>query len=109
MALRDVTNHLKKSRLAAHIVDGPRGPAGKVKAGVIRLAHQTNSVIVPFYTAAEKGWYFDSWDKFMLPKPFSKVDLRFGEMLTFKPTEDQAAFEYQRQKLETIMRPGLVP
>jgi len=107
-ALQEVTTHLRKSKLAAHIVDGPRGPAGKVKAGVIRLAHQTNSVIVPFYTAAEKAWYFNSWDKFVLPKPFSKVHLRFGDILTFNPTKDQAAFETQRQKLEKIMRPGLV-
>lgn len=107
-ALRGVITHLKKSRLAAHIVDGPRGPAGKVKAGVIRLAHRTDSVIVPFYTAAENGWYFNSWDKFVLPKPFSKVHLRFGDMLTFNPTQDQAEFESQRHKLEEIMRPGLV-
>jgi len=107
-ALREVTTHLRKSKLAAHIVDGPRGPAGKVKAGVIRLAHYTNSVIVPFYTTAENGWYFNSWDKFVLPKPFSKVHLRFGDMLTFNPTVDQAEFETQRHKLEEIMRPGLV-
>lgn len=107
-ALRDVTTRLRKSKLAAHIVDGPRGPAGKVKAGVIRLAHQTNSVIVPFYTAAENGWYFNSWDKFVLPRPFSKVHLRFGDMLTFSPTDDKAEFETQRHKLEEIMRPGLI-
>jgi lysophospholipid acyltransferase (LPLAT)-like uncharacterized protein len=39
--------NLKESKLAAHIVDGPRGPSGKVKAGVIRLAHATDAVIVP--------------------------------------------------------------
>ena len=107
-ALRKVTTHLNRSKLAAHIVDGPRGPAGKVKAGVIRLAHRTNSVIVPFYAAAENGWYFNSWDRFLLPKPFSKVRLKFGDLLRFAPTENHAVFEKQRQQLEKIMRPGLV-
>lgn len=107
-ALRDVINHLKRSKLAAHIVDGPRGPSGEVKAGVIRLAHRTGSVIVPIYVSAEKGWHFNSWDKFLLPKPFSKVHLRFGEMLSFDKTKDPDLFEEQRARLERIMRPGLV-
>jgi lysophospholipid acyltransferase (LPLAT)-like uncharacterized protein len=107
-ALRNVITHLRKSRLAAHIVDGPRGPAGEVKAGVIRLAHLTDAVIVPFTVSAEKGWHFNSWDNFLLPKPFSKVHLRFGKMLKFEPTKDAAVFEEQRVRLEKIMRPGLV-
>ncbi len=107
VALRKVIANLQESRLAAHIVDGPRGPAGKVKAGVIRVAHRTGSVIVPIYAWAENGWYFNSWDKFLLPKPFSKVHLRFGEMIQFDATEDAAKFEAQRARLEEIMRPGL--
>ena len=108
-ALRNVIVNLKKSKLAAHIVDGPQGPAGKVKAGVIRLAHSTDSVIVPIYASAETAWHFNSWDRFLLPKPFSKVHLRFGEMLKFDKTKDPALFEEQRARLEKIMRPGLVP
>jgi len=108
VALRDVINHLKSSKLAAHIVDGPQGPSGKVKPGVIRLAHQTGSVIVPFSVSANSGWYFNSWDKFMLPRPFSKVHLRFGDMLKFEKTKDVVTFEAQRSRLEEIMRPGLV-
>ncbi len=107
-ALRNVVARLNKSNLAAHIVDGPRGPAGEVKAGVIRLTHLTDATIIPFYVTAEKGWYFNSWDKFLLPKPFSKVHLRFGEMLRFEKTKDPARFEAQRARLEKIMRPGLV-
>ncbi len=107
-ALRDVIASLNRSNLAAHIVDGPRGPSGKVKAGVIRLAHQTGSVIVPFSVSAENGWHFNSWDKFLLPKPFSKVHLRFGEILRFEKTKDPARFERQRARLEKIMLPGLV-
>ena len=107
-ALRNVIANLQESRLAAHVVDGPRGPAGKVKAGVIRMAHRTDSVIVPVYASAEKGWFFNSWDRFMLPKPFSKVHIRFGEMIKFNKTDDTAEFEKQRARLEKIMRPGLI-
>ncbi len=43
LALKNMITNLKKSKLSAHIVDGPRGPSGIVKTGVIRLAHATNS------------------------------------------------------------------
>jgi len=106
-ALKKMIVNLKDSKLASHIVDGPRGPAGKVKAGVIRLAHASNAVIVPFSVSAEKTWSFNSWDKFFLPKPFSKVTLRFGEMIKFDRAKDREGFEKQRKQLEEIMLPAL--
>ena len=106
-ALKKMIAHLKEKKLAAHIVDGPKGPAGIVKPGVIRLAHAANAVIVPFSVSAEKAWVFNSWDKFLLPKPFSKVFLRFGKMIKFDRVKDKEIFEKQRMKLEEIMLPTL--
>ena len=102
-ALRELIDHLAEHRLAGHIIDGPRGPFGVVKPGVIRLAHATDSVIVPFYTRADRAWYARSWDRFFLPKPFSKVVLRFGEKIEFRQTETNEAFEEQRKALEDVM------
>jgi len=107
-AMHNVIGGLKDSRLAGHIVDGPRGPAGQVKAGVIRMAHASNAAIVPFYILAEKAWYFNSWDRFMLPKPFSRVVLRFGTVINMAPIGSDGDFEAQRRLLEQIMRPALV-
>ncbi len=106
-ALKKMITNLKEKKLSAHIVDGPRGPSGIVKPGVIRLAHGANAVIVPFSVSAEKTWYFNSWDKFLLPKPFSKVTLRFGEMMKFDRVKDRKVFERQRMKLEEVMLPAL--
>ena len=105
--MHNMIDKFKKTKLAGHIVDGPRGPSGKVKAGVIRLAHVANVVVVPFYVSAENGWYFNSWDKFLLPKPFSKVSLRFGKMIKFESIKDEESFEKQRKQLEDIMLPAL--
>ena len=106
-ALKKMIANFKESKLAAHIVDGPRGPSGKIKEGVIRLAHATDAVIVPFSVSAEKAWYFNSWDKFLLPKPFTKVLLRFGKMIKFDRVKDREIFEEQRKQLEEIMLPAL--
>lgn len=107
-AMYNVIGGLQNSRLAGHIVDGPRGPAGQVKAGVIRMAHASNAAIVPFYVSADKAWYFNSWDRFMLPKPFSRVVLRFGAMINLAPIDHDGDFEAQRRQLEQTMLPALV-
>lgn len=106
-ALKIMMTNLKESKLAAHIVDGPKGPSGSVKPGVIRLAHAVDAVIVPFSVSADNAWYFNSWDKFLLPKPFAKVFLRFGEMIKLDRVKDSGAFEGQRKQLEEIMLPTL--
>jgi lysophospholipid acyltransferase (LPLAT)-like uncharacterized protein len=105
-AMLKMIEKLKKARLAGHIVDGPRGPAGEIKAGVIRISHAADAAIVPFYIQADKAWYFNSWDHFMLPKPFSKVILRFDEMIKFPATTDTKRFESQRRQLQETMLKG---
>ena len=107
-ALKKMIANLKENKLAVHIIDGPIGPSGIVKAGAIRLAHAANAVIVPLSVSAEKAWYFNSWDKFLLPKPFSKVFLRFGKMIKLDRVKDRESFEKQRKHLEEIMLPSLI-
>jgi lysophospholipid acyltransferase (LPLAT)-like uncharacterized protein len=106
-ALRKMIDHLSRTRLAGHIVDGPKGPAGIVKAGVIHLAHTADAAIIPFYVSADRAWYFNSWDSFFLPKPFARVKISFGGMIKFNPVEDTDTFESQRLYLEKIMLPEL--
>jgi lysophospholipid acyltransferase (LPLAT)-like uncharacterized protein len=107
-ALRAMITHLKASNLGAHILDGPTGPMGVVKAGAIRLAHASRAAIVPVSISAKRAFYFNSWDRFMLPAPFSRVVLTFGDPVRFEPTDDPEAFEAQRLRLEAIMAPLLI-
>jgi len=107
-ALKEMVGHLKRSGLAAHVVDGPRGPAGIIKAGVVSLARATGAVVVPVYAMSDRAWYFNSWDRFMLPKPFASVNLRFGEMLDLTSGVSDKDFELHRVRLQEIMQPGLL-
>lgn len=107
-AMDEMIDHLLTNRLGAHILDGPRGPIGKVKAGVIKMVLEADALVVPFYVQAEKAWFFNSWDRFMLPKPFSKVTLIFGDEINLVPDGTSTDFEAQRKLLETTMLPGLV-
>lgn len=107
-ALAEMAERLNQGKVAAHIVDGPRGPAGKVKAGVIRLAQLGGAVISPFYARADRAWFFNSWDRFMIPKPFARVTLRFGDLFPVPPLTSPDEFERHRLLLEETMQPGLI-
>jgi lysophospholipid acyltransferase (LPLAT)-like uncharacterized protein len=107
-ALKEMVVRLERAGLAAHVVDGPRGPAGIIKAGVVSLARAAGAVVVPVYTTSDRAWYFKSWDRFMLPKPFAKVTLRFGEMLDLTAGDGEDDFEHHRLQLQQVMLPGLI-
>jgi lysophospholipid acyltransferase (LPLAT)-like uncharacterized protein len=102
-ALKEMIRRLRKKRLAAHIMDGPRGPMGIVKPGAIRLALAGNAVLVPFYIASDRAWYANSWDKFLIPKPFAEVTLRFDTMIRLPKTDSEEAIEQIRKQVEDIM------
>ena len=61
--------------------DGPRGPVYKVKPGLEVLLNQSEATLVPFTWEADSYWEFKTWDKFRIPKPFSKVKATFGAPL----------------------------
>ena len=59
--------------------DGPRGPLHQFKPGAILLAQATGAPIVPLAYAASRAWRLGSWDRFIIPKPFSRVVWAVGE------------------------------
>lgn len=106
-ALKQMIRHMRSSYLGGHILDGPRGPAGIVKPGVIRLAQTTGAVIVPFHVTVDKAWFFNSWDYFMLPHPFARVTIHFLDLMPIAPQKDPSIIESQRQDLENRLRSKL--
>lgn len=59
--------------------DGPRGPRREIKHGLMRLARLTGRPVVPAAFVCSRGHRFASWDRFVLPYPFSRGVLVFGE------------------------------
>ncbi len=56
--------------------DGPRGPRYEVSKGVIALAQKRDAKVVVFSLNPTKFWQLNSWDKFVIPKPFGKLYFR---------------------------------
>jgi len=103
-ALREMVKGIAKYRIGAHVVDGPTGPPRVVKAGLIAMAQHTGAVICPVYLVYEKCWIFNSWDRFMVPKPFSKVLIHFStQFVSPPPYLDGNEFEISRKGIEDEM------
>lgn len=71
-----------------------------VKPGLITIAQFAGVPIVPVITSAERCWTFNSWDRFMVPKPFSRVIIRFTPPIHVPRRLDAEAFETLRQTVE---------
>lgn len=68
----------EKTSPCAVTPDGPRGPRFNVQPGVITLAKKTGYPIVPITYSANKIKVFSSWDRFIIPKPFTKCRVVYG-------------------------------
>lgn len=99
-ALKEIRSLTQRGFRIAHIVDGPQGPIGVVKPGLLIIAQFAGAPIVPVITSAQRRWVFNSWDRFMVPKPFSRVLVRFAPPITVPRRLDARAFENLRQNVE---------
>ena len=105
-AMAAMVQDLAQNQAALHIVDGPQGPKAEIKAGLIRLAQLSKAAIVPIYISVDRAWVARSWDRFIVPKPFSRVLVRFGEPIDVPEQMDSEAFEALRLEVEKKMIDG---
>jgi len=75
----------------------------ELKPGTLKLAQITQAPIVPLSYAAKRVWMLKTWDKFMIPKPFTEIQIVIGEphRVPAKLTEDE--FESARNEIEASM------
>jgi len=82
-SVRALSGFIKKlndrSRPAIIVADGPKGPVYKVKPGIIFLSKKTRYPIVPISYSAKRIKVFSSWDHFILPYPFTKCKVVYGD------------------------------
>ena len=102
-ALAEMVAQLSTHPLAVHAVDGPQGPRGLVKAGIIRMAQLSGAPIIPVYISVNRAWVLRSWDRFLLPKPFSTVWVRWDEPIPVPAMLDNDAFDAIRMQIEKRM------
>jgi hypothetical protein len=102
-ALTAMVGDLRDHAFAVHVLDGPKGPRGVVKPGLIALARKSGVPVVPVYISMSRAWVLKSWDRCLVPKPFSKIVIRWDGPRAVAPEMDERTFEEVRGGIEARM------
>lgn len=106
-AVRELAAVLESGGDVAITPDGPRGPRYKLGPGIIFLSQKTSAPVIPIHVHYSRAVRLKSWDRFMIPLPFSRVRVVFDELHQV-PRENmsQRDFEVERARLEQLLHPG---
>jgi len=95
-ALIEILSKLKKGKSIAYTIDGPRGPVYKVKVGLIKISQMSQMPIIPMVADVKHKITFNSWDKYMLPLPFTTMVAIYGDPIYVpKDADDEKIEEYR--------------
>ena len=104
-ALLGLRRALEDGWTVAFTLDGPRGPRRQVKPGPAGLARSSGLAMTTFHAAVDNAWVLHSWDRMMIPKPFSRVLVRVGRLIHVPPeTTDEDLESYTAQLQATLDR-----
>ncbi|WP_320035139.1 lysophospholipid acyltransferase family protein [Halarcobacter sp.] len=98
-ALIGAIKELKAGDDIAITPDGPRGPRHSVADGIVAISQKTNARILIFNCKPTKYWQFNSWDKFIVPKPFGKLEFFIQEPFDVNSLDNNEAKELIKKKL----------
>ena len=92
---------LKKGISIGISPDGPKGPRHKVSDGILSISRLGNASILPVGIGFKKKWVLNTWDKFIIPKPFNQITIIWGEPLP--ALKNEKSINQFKSKLENTM------
>jgi len=93
----------KESVSVLAVADGSRGPICQAQAGVIVLAQTAKAPLVPLSYVAARCWRLRSWDRMIVPKPFSRIAVAIGEPIEYPERMDKEAQSRAQAELKEIL------
>lgn len=103
-ALAEMIRLGRNGRSLAFTPDGPRGPRERMKPGVLIAAQRAGLPIVPVSAACSRAWWFEGWDRFLVPQPFSRVVIAHEAPVRVAPDLDEAGLERLSGRIESTLR-----
>ena len=101
LSARQMIKSLKKGISIGISPDGPKGPRHKVSDGILSISRLSNASILPVGIGFKKKWVLNTWDKFIIPKPFNQITIIWGEPLPALKNEKK--INQIKSKLESTM------
>jgi lysophospholipid acyltransferase (LPLAT)-like uncharacterized protein len=102
-ALLAFRKEVENGWVVAFTIDGPRGPRYVAKPGPVVVARATGVPMVVYHIGIDRGWVLPTWDKSILPKPFSKALLRISRLMPVSPDAD----EVEKQRMHAELQAAL--
>ena len=102
-ALVEMTRLVRRGCPTAFTIDGPRGPRHVAKMGALLLAKKTGQPVLPFSVNAERFWEVPSWDRFQIPKPFTRATVRIASPIHVPADASDSALEAKREELQRAL------
>jgi len=84
-------------------IDGPRGPKYVAKPGAVLLSKTSGFPVATFYVAVADAWILNTWDQLIIPRPFSKVLVRFGAKMRVPADADDHRLEQFQNALQSSL------
>jgi len=100
LAMRDIREILKQGTSIVTAADGPLGPKCEFKAGAVLMSRIGDAPMIPIACAADRAWYLNRWDKFMIPKPFARIVLAVGEPQRVPAGASMEQMDEQRKNMQ---------
>ena len=101
--LRDAVEMMKRGVSIVTNPDGPLGPKFEVKTGTVLVARLGHAPIVPIVCASSRAWTMNTWDGFMIPKPFARVVIAVGEPIEVPRSLPTNQLERVRDEVQAAM------
>jgi hypothetical protein len=102
-AILQLTEMLASERDVVITPDGPRGPAYELGPGIVFLAQKSGASVLPMNLEYSGCWRLGSWDRFIIPKPFSKVRVLISQPHHVNATAAPEEFEAERLRMQETM------
>ena len=102
-ALLGLRRSLEDGWTVAFTLDGPRGPRHKVKPGPVALARSSGLALTMFHAAVDRAWVLNSWDRLVIPIPFSRVLVRVGKLINVPGNATDEEVEHYTAELQAAL------
>ena len=102
-AVLGMRRDLEQGWTVAFTLDGPRGPRYVVKPGPVLLSRATGVPMTVFHIALTDAWVLNTWDRLMIPKPFSRALMRVSRKITVPSDAGESEREESLQELQAAL------